>query len=57
MRILPLSPHKGAIDEQGQGKADLMKNSEQEQDDQNSVNQKPQKVEEEQGQANLEDFH
>ena len=44
---------KGAIDEQGQGKADLMENLEQVQDDQDSVNQKPQKLKE-QGEANIE---
>ena len=47
---------KRAIDELGQGKADLMENSEQVQEDQDSVNQELQRVEEEQGQANIEDF-
>ena len=55
---IPVMPAdiKCAIDEQGRGNADLMENSEQVQDDQDSVNQEPQKVEEEQGQANIEDF-
>lgn len=52
--IMPKSI-KGAIDEQGQGNADLMENSEQTQNDQDSVNQEPQKVEEEQWQTNIED--
>eukprot|EP00268_Persea_americana_P000109 TRINITY_DN10042_c0_g1_i7.p1 TRINITY_DN10042_c0_g1~~TRINITY_DN10042_c0_g1_i7.p1 ORF type:complete len:153 (-),score=31.92 TRINITY_DN10042_c0_g1_i7:363-821(-) len=50
------SRHQGKIEEQVQGKADLMENSKQLQDDQDSVNQEPQKVEQEQGDANIEDF-
>eukprot|EP00268_Persea_americana_P068039 TRINITY_DN9429_c0_g1_i14.p1 TRINITY_DN9429_c0_g1~~TRINITY_DN9429_c0_g1_i14.p1 ORF type:complete len:106 (-),score=29.38 TRINITY_DN9429_c0_g1_i14:467-751(-) len=51
-----LADIKHAINEQGQGKTDLMENSEQVQDDQDSVNQVLQRAKEEQGQANNEDY-
>eukprot|EP00268_Persea_americana_P000107 TRINITY_DN10042_c0_g1_i1.p1 TRINITY_DN10042_c0_g1~~TRINITY_DN10042_c0_g1_i1.p1 ORF type:complete len:147 (-),score=35.13 TRINITY_DN10042_c0_g1_i1:363-803(-) len=55
IQVMPVDI-KGTIEEQVQGKADLMENSKQLQDDQDSVNQEPQKVEQEQGDANIEDF-
>ena len=62
-----LADINGAIDEQGQGKADLTENSEEAEDEKArffsadnidfySVNQETQKVEEEQRQAHIEDF-
>ena len=57
LQEIPVIPAdiKRAIDEQGQGKADLMENLEQVQDDQ-YVNPELQRVEEGQGEANIEDF-
>eukprot|EP00268_Persea_americana_P061507 TRINITY_DN7781_c3_g1_i1.p1 TRINITY_DN7781_c3_g1~~TRINITY_DN7781_c3_g1_i1.p1 ORF type:complete len:113 (-),score=21.86 TRINITY_DN7781_c3_g1_i1:514-852(-) len=60
------APIKNDIDKQGQAKNNLTENSEVEDKeviffstdiiDQDSVNQEPQRVEEEQGQVNIEDF-